>query len=306
MDAIAESQLSSADQARLDALEAKLDREARLFMGYPCNAVFDYSPLYRFLAYPLNNVGDPYVPSNYHLNTHEFEREVLGIFRELVHGPADSTWGYVTNGGTAGNLYGIFLARETYPEGLLYYSEDTHYSLNKILRCLHVRNIMIKSEPDGRMDLDDLRETVRIHRTAADRFRQPGHHTANQPWQISRFKNCIHETTSWTQLLGSLPSSIGRCVGFSGGSQRASWPKSRGADPRRGQPSAPASIASPGSECVARTSCSRSIALFLWRHRRSRFRADSQCLVAIAIGRLKIGKDRHGIRSWSSTGRRWA
>ncbi len=61
-------------------------------------------------------------------------------------------------------MYGIFLGRELFPEGLVYYSEDTHYSVNKILRCLHVRNIMIKSCPDGRIDLEDLRETIRIHR----------------------------------------------------------------------------------------------------------------------------------------------
>src|SRR5262245_22311841 len=137
--------LAPADAARLDALDERLGREARVFMGYPCSALFDYRPLYRFLAYPLNNVGDPYVPSNYHLNTHEFEREVLETFRELTHGPVDSTWGYVTNGGTEGNLYGLFLARELFPDGLLYYSEDTHYSVNKIVRCLHLRSIMIKS-----------------------------------------------------------------------------------------------------------------------------------------------------------------
>jgi histidine decarboxylase len=34
----------------------------------------------------------------------------------------------------------------------------------KILRLQHTRNIMIKSQPDGQMDYDDLRETLRIHR----------------------------------------------------------------------------------------------------------------------------------------------
>lgn len=160
----AESGLSAEDQRRLDDLYAMIQREAATFVGYPCNAVFDYSPLYRFLGHPINNVGDPFVPSNFHLNTHEFEREVLGIFRELTHAPADSFWGYVTSGGTEGNMYGIFLARELFPEGLVYFSEDTHYSVAKILRCLRVRNVMIKSDPDGRIDLDDLRETIKIHR----------------------------------------------------------------------------------------------------------------------------------------------
>ncbi len=159
-----QSRLSAEDRQRLDDLYAMIQREATTFVGYPCTALFDYSPLYRFLSYPVNNVGDPFVPSNFHLNTHPFEREVLGIFQQLTRAPADSFWGYVTSGGTEGNMYGIFLARELYPDGLVYFSEDTHYSVSKILRCLRVRNVMIKSEPDGRIDLEDLRETIKIHR----------------------------------------------------------------------------------------------------------------------------------------------
>ena len=156
--------LSVQDQERLDALYERLSIERESFVGYPCTAKFDYSPLFRFLEFSSNNVGDPFVESNYHLNTHEFEREVLAEFMDLTAAPRAASWGYVTNGGTEGNLYGLFLARETQPEGIVYYSEDTHYSVNKILRCLHLRNIMIKSRPDGSMDLDDLRETIRIHR----------------------------------------------------------------------------------------------------------------------------------------------
>jgi len=156
--------LALEDQRRLDELYAMIEREADFFIGYPCSANFDYSPLFRFLSHPVNNVGDPYVPSNFHLNTHAFELEVLEVFQELTHIPEEEAWGYVSCGGTEGNMYGIFLGRELYPDGLVYYSEDTHYSVNKILRCLHVRNIMIKSQPDGRMDLEDLRETINIHR----------------------------------------------------------------------------------------------------------------------------------------------
>jgi len=156
--------LAPADRARLDELYERCRAETARFVGYPCSAAFDYSPLFRFLALPLNNVGDPYLPSNYHVNTHDLEREVVATFAGLTRAPADSYWGYVTSGGTEGNMYGIFLARELYPEGIVYYSEDTHYSVNKILRCLHVRNIMIRSRPDGTIDLDDLNETVKIHR----------------------------------------------------------------------------------------------------------------------------------------------
>lgn len=158
------SSLGESDRKRLDERFDQFSSDLDAYIGYPVNAAFDYSPLFRFLRYPINNVGDPFIPSNIRLNTHDFEREVMQVFAELTHAPADSNWGYVTNGGTEGNMYGIFLARELFPDGLVYYSEDTHYSVNKILRCLHVRNIMIKSRPDGRMDLEDLRETIKIHR----------------------------------------------------------------------------------------------------------------------------------------------
>jgi histidine decarboxylase len=161
---LSEYQLSAEDQQKLDRFYREIQTEAERFLGYPCNELFDYSPLFRFLQYPLNNVGDPYLPSNYHLNTHHFECEVLEIFRTLTDATKGSTWGYVTNGGTEGNHYGLFLARELLPEGLVYYSQDAHYSIDKILRCLNLRSIMIRSHDDGRMDLDDLRETLRIHR----------------------------------------------------------------------------------------------------------------------------------------------
>jgi histidine decarboxylase len=156
--------LSPTDKERLDALYEEIQQESDSFIGYPCNANFDYEPLFRFLKHPVNNVGDPFVTSNYHLNTHEFECEVLDIFRQLTNAEADSCWGYMTSGGTEGNMYGIFLARELHSDGILYFSEDTHYSVSKILRCLRIRNVMIKSRPDGRIDLEDLFETIKIHR----------------------------------------------------------------------------------------------------------------------------------------------
>ena len=161
---ISEFALSTEDEQRLDDFYRVLQKESQLSLGYPCNGIFDYSPLYRFLQYPINNVGDPYLPGNYHLNTHDFEREVLSIFQKLTQASEDTTWGYVTNGGTEGNNYGLFLARELLPDGIVYYSQDTHYSIDKILRCLDLQNIMIRSQPDGSIDLNDLHETLRIHR----------------------------------------------------------------------------------------------------------------------------------------------
>ena len=152
-------------QDRLNKLEETISQEKKMFLGYPCNAAFDYSELYRFLSYPLNNIGDPYLASNYHLNTHEFELEVLEIFEELTQANKGETWGYVTNGGTEGNHYGLFLARELHPEGIVYYSQEAHYSIGKVLRCLRLPSIMVRSNKDGTIDCEDLKENLRLNRT---------------------------------------------------------------------------------------------------------------------------------------------
>jgi len=101
------------------------------------------------------------------VETREFEREVLAFFAGLLRAPADDWWGYVTNGGTEGNLYGLYLARELHPNAIVYYSEQTHYSVAKNLHFLGMRHIMIRAQDNGEIDYDDLRETLRIRRDVA-------------------------------------------------------------------------------------------------------------------------------------------
>lgn len=156
--------LTPEDQQSLDNLYEGIQRRTESFLGYPCNADFDYSPLFQFFSQPINNVGDPFGPTTYHIHSRNMEREVIDWFAQLLHAPKKDFWGYVTNGGTEGNLYGLYLARELMPQGIAYYSEDTHYSVSKNLRLLNMRHIMIKSQPNGEMDYEDLRETLKIHR----------------------------------------------------------------------------------------------------------------------------------------------
>lgn len=151
-------------QARLDDALNRFEELGRLFAGYPCNQDFDYGALTPFLDYVANNVGDPFHGSNFASNTHDIEREVILEFARLLRLPEERAWGYVTSGGTEGNMYGLFLARELFPDGIVYFSEDTHYSVVKIMRVLKARSIMVKSRPNGEIDYEDLYETVRIHR----------------------------------------------------------------------------------------------------------------------------------------------
>ena len=151
-------------QARLDSLLRDFEALGARQVGYPCNQTFDYSALLPFLRYCPNNVGDPFHTSNFRSNTHEMEREVIGRFADMMRIERDRAWGYVTSGGTEGNMYGLYMGRELFPNGVVYFSQDTHYSVVKILGVLKMRNIMIKSRDDGEIDYDDLYETIRINR----------------------------------------------------------------------------------------------------------------------------------------------
>ena len=151
-------------QETLDRLLAEIQTAAGQQVGYPANQNFDYTPLLPFLKYSLNNVGDPFHDSNYWSNTHGIEREVITRFASLMRLDPDEAWGYVTSGGTESNLYGLYLAREMYPNGIFYFSEETHYSVLKNLRVLNARYVMIKRQEDGEIDYQDLHDMIQVHR----------------------------------------------------------------------------------------------------------------------------------------------
>ena len=135
-------------------------------MGYPVAKDFDIDELLPFFQYPLNNLGDPFVDSTYAVNSNELEREVIAHFAKIFEAPKNDWWGYVTNGGSEGNLYSLYLAREKYPNGIVYYSDSTHYSVRKNLHVLGIQSIAIKSQKNGEIDYQDLHQTIAQHRNA--------------------------------------------------------------------------------------------------------------------------------------------
>ncbi len=143
---------------------SKVQNRTHNFLGYPVSRDFDYSELYPMLKYPLNNLGDPLIESTYDLNSRSIEREVVQFFCDLFKAPSNNSWGYVTNGGSEGNLYALYVARELYPTGMVYYSEATHYSINKNIHLLNMPSILIRSNESGEMDYEDLKDALHLHR----------------------------------------------------------------------------------------------------------------------------------------------
>lgn len=160
--------LSSADQTRLDEFWLHCLKNQYFNIGYPENADFDYSELHRFLRFSINNCGDWGEHSNYVLNSFDFEKEVMAYFSGLFDIRFEDSWGYVTNGGTEGNMFGCYLARELFPEATLYYSKDTHYSVAKIVKLLRIKCRAVESLPNGEIDYDDL-----LAKIATDQERHP-------------------------------------------------------------------------------------------------------------------------------------
>ena len=115
------------DPLFIQKFEEYIKERTKHHLGYPYNLDFNYEELSRFFKYSINNLGDPFNASNYGVHSRQFELEILDFFSKLWK--LDDYWGYVTNSGTEGNLQSILVARENFPDGILYASSESHYSI---------------------------------------------------------------------------------------------------------------------------------------------------------------------------------
>ncbi|KAJ1402294.1 Pyridoxal-phosphate binding site [Sesbania bispinosa] len=117
-----------------------LTERTKYHLGYPYNLDFDYGALSQLQHFSINNLGDPFIESNYGVHSRQFEVGVLDWFARLWELEKNQYWGYITNCGTEGNLHGILVGREVFPDGILYASQESHYSVFK--SCSYVQNAM--------------------------------------------------------------------------------------------------------------------------------------------------------------------
>ncbi len=149
---------------RIEEIYSRISENSAHFLGYPLAKDFDYKAYAPFLNLCINNVGDPESPSTLAIDTKDVEREVISFFADILSSSIEDVWGYVTNGGTEGNLYGLYLARESFNNPIVYYSESTHYSVKKNLHLLNLKNIVVRSQPNGEMDYNDLESLLTLNR----------------------------------------------------------------------------------------------------------------------------------------------
>ena len=126
-------------------------------MGYPVNQNTSLDEFYKWYVgeklycVSMNNLGDPCWrerASNYSMNTHEFEREVVDYFANLYKFKKDY-WGFVTTSGTDGNNHGIYAGRKYLqlkcPElaPIIYYSAEVHHSIKNLADVQNIRRCQI-------------------------------------------------------------------------------------------------------------------------------------------------------------------
>jgi histidine decarboxylase len=157
-------ELKVTQKEQIQELLGRLSEARDNFIGYPVSKDFDYSELYEFLKYPINNLGDPFEDCTYMVHTHDMEREVIDFFAKMLRANPKDYWGYVTNGGSESNLYGLYIARELYPKAMVYFSESTHYSVKKNIHLLNIPSITIRSQENGEIDYEDLENTLQFNR----------------------------------------------------------------------------------------------------------------------------------------------
>jgi len=141
----------------LEAYESHLQRRSSTHLGYPYNLTHESKELDTFMQYSINNLGDPFEPSNYGVHSRQFEVAVIDFFAKLWKCDANDYWGYVTTCGTEGNLHAMLLARERFDgKGIVYTSRETHYSIFKAAKYYCMDAEGIDALPMGEIDYDKL------------------------------------------------------------------------------------------------------------------------------------------------------
>ncbi|ADL49630.1 MULTISPECIES: histidine decarboxylase [Micromonospora] len=150
--------------AVLDHLVREADAAAATSIGFPGAVDLDHTEVMTRLGGRLwNNIGDP-TDTGGVAHTRALERAVITWVADLLAMPADDRWGYVSSGGTEGNLSALHAAHRRDPTARIYYSTAAHYSVPKVVRLLGARGVSVHAQPDGEMDYTHLAAQLRRRR----------------------------------------------------------------------------------------------------------------------------------------------
>ncbi len=112
-----------------------------------------------------NNVGDPYRTRGVY-NSHYLEAEITDRFGARFGFDPYDTWGFVSNSGTDSNMHGAYIGRtllkqKTGQTPKIYYTKEAHYSIQIIRDLLAMEEVLVATNPDGSMNVDDLKTKLK-------------------------------------------------------------------------------------------------------------------------------------------------
>lgn len=155
----------------------KLPQQKNLLLGYPINMntppeeffawrkeLFDVG----FNQFGFNNVGNPYDQSHIPFNSHHFEKELINRFGSIYGFSPENIWGFLTNSGTDSNMHGIYMGRtilksQTGVMPKIYFTREAHYSIQILKDLLNLEWVMVETNQDGSMDIDDLEQQLKAN-----------------------------------------------------------------------------------------------------------------------------------------------
>ncbi|MEO0527571.1 MAG: histidine decarboxylase [Bacteroidota bacterium] len=153
-------------EIRLSYFLAEQIKNSTTYFGYPEvpeNNDLSILGISSLAKLHLNNAGDPWVHGNAKMHTKQFEQEALDFVAD-IYGIKKNYWGYITSGGTEGNLYGMYTSRDYFlahnKTPIFLFTDSSHYSIPKNAHLLGLTAIQINSQPSGEMDYSDLRKQL--------------------------------------------------------------------------------------------------------------------------------------------------
>ncbi|KAL3737214.1 hypothetical protein ACJRO7_026044 [Eucalyptus globulus] len=134
-----------------------LFQENRRLLSEDVKNLWALAQLQHFL---ISNLGDPFIESNYGVHSRQFEVGVLDWFACLWEVEKSDYWGYITNCGTEGNLHGIVVGREVFPDGILYASRESHYYVFKAARMYRMECVKVATLVSREIDSADFKDKL--------------------------------------------------------------------------------------------------------------------------------------------------
>jgi glutamate/tyrosine decarboxylase-like PLP-dependent enzyme len=102
-------------------------------------------------------------PNNHALDggpaTGAMEKEVVADLAAMFRFPAGSL-GHLTSSGTIANLEALWVARQLHPGKAVAFSQDAHYTHERMCGVLGVETVTVPADGSGRMDLDALERAL--------------------------------------------------------------------------------------------------------------------------------------------------